>query len=159
MKANVKININLDGLAKIKKELSKGYYAKVGILGDDAVRTDESGISNPELGMIQEFGSLTNNIPPRSFLRMPIELKRREIAKFLTSKSSRKLIETMQIEKLFARLGVFAEGIVQGAFATGGYGQWPSLKPATVKRKGSAAPLIDTGQLRQSISSEVGKDG
>ena len=52
-------------------------------------------------------------------------------------------------------LGVVAEGTIQKAFATGGWGEWPKLSPVTIRRKKSSKILIDTSQLRRSISSRV----
>jgi hypothetical protein len=45
-------------------------------------------------------------------------------------------------------LGVMGEETVQEAFATGGFGQWPALRPRTIQRKGSSRILIDSAQLR-----------
>ena len=71
---------------------------------------------------------------------------------------------------LGALLGILI--LVQEAFNTGGFGKWPanaditlkggwmrssSGKPFYVKPKKSTAPLIDTGQLRRAVSSEVAK--
>ncbi len=39
-----------------------------------------------------------------------------------------------------------------------GDGAWPPNAPSTIDQKGSAAPMIDTGQLRSSIRAESGKD-
>lgn len=39
-----------------------------------------------------------------------------------------------------------------------GDGEWPDLADSTKDRKGSDAPLIDTGQLRGSIRPEAGAD-
>ena len=35
----------------------------------------------------------------------------------------------------------------------------PPLKPATIKRKGSAKPLIDTGLMLASVQNAVNKEG
>ena len=42
-------------------------------------------------------------------------------------------------------LGIAGVQTVEEAFRTGGFGRWRSLKPATIRRKGSAAILIDSG--------------
>ena len=43
---------------------------------------------------------------------------------------------------------------MKNTFTTGSF---TPNKPATIKRKGSSRPLIDTGHLRQSITSKVVK--
>jgi hypothetical protein len=52
-------------------------------------------------------------------------------------------------------LGVMGEETVQEAFATGGFGQWPALRPRTIQRKGSSRILIDSAQLRKAVTSRV----
>ena len=53
-----------------------------------------------------------------------------------------------------SKLGVSYEGEMKKTFLVG---QFIPNKPATIKRKGSSRPLIDTGHLRQSITSKVVK--
>ena len=59
--------------------------------------------------------------------------------------------------ELAKKVGVVAEEVIQEAFATRGFGKWKANKPSTIARKGSDSPLIDTGQLRRSITSKVDK--
>lgn len=144
-----KSKIDLKGLAKIAKKESG---VKVGILGSKDNRNDGS-MGNAEIGVIQEFGSLTNNIPPRSFLRMPLQKKKQQLEDALAG--MQKEIVNGEVEKILAKLGLVAENIIGDAFKTKGFGQWAPNKPSTIDRKGSSAPLIDTGQLRRSITSKV----
>lgn len=58
--------------------------------------------------------------------------------------------------KILIRLGIACENVIQDAFSSGGFGFWKFILPSTVRRKGSARELIDTGQLRRSITSKVG---
>ncbi len=175
MTKQTKITMNLDGLESLKAQLGSGYIARVGILGSDAAAdhyqieeyTNKKGekkerrvagnITNAEIGVVHEFGSETNNIPARSFLRMPLTSQSRDIVRFMGTKAITDLVEKGEVKKVFALLGLYAETIVNRAFETGGFGKWPKLKIATVIRKGSAAPLIDTRQLNRSISSDVVK--
>ena len=52
-------------------------------------------------------------------------------------------------------LGAYALDSIHLAFETGGFGLWQKLKRATIRRKKSSAILIDTAQLRQSITAEI----
>jgi phage gpG-like protein len=154
------ITFNLDGLEDIRRKFGDSYVARVGILGGDVVRkAGDTGLTNSELGVIHEFGSDTNNIPPRSFLRMPIETHAREIFKGMDNQKVKEAVVSGDAIAVFKILGMIAEGFVKLAFASGGFGKWPALKQETIARKGSSAPLIDTGQLRRSISSDVVKKG
>lgn len=171
------ITSNLDGLEALMKQIGGDFVTRVGILEGKAqephVKTEVitvgnkkynkkkaatgSELTNSEIGVIHEMGSLTNNIPSRSFLRLPIELKEKDIVSSMGGKTVQKAIENNQIKTVYSLLGVIAEGYVKQAFASGGYGQWEALSASTIKKKGSSAPLIDTGQLRRSITSDVVK--
>ena len=151
-----RIKIDSKTLDSIKAAFAKGGYVKVGVLGSNSGGEE---INNAELGMVQEFGSLTNNIPPRSFLRMPIEKKSEEFKKVASTEAFKKAIETGEIDKALELIGIAGESIVNDAFVSSGFGEWAANAPSTVHKKGSNKPLIDTSELRRSISSEVVNNG
>lgn len=161
MAQQTEISFNLDGLEDIRRKLGDELVARVGILGSDVARKgdDDTDLTNSEIGVIQEFGSETANIPPRSFLRMPVETHAREIMKSMDSPAVRKAVESGDAVTVFKILGIAAESFVKQAFSSGGFGKWAPNTPATVDRKGSSKPLIDTGELRRSITSDVVKKG
>lgn len=151
-----RIDFNIDGLNELVNQLGSEYVARVGILENKATSPHaDSELTNGEIGVVHELGSETRNIPPRSFLRLPVETKGKEIMSAMGGKTIQAAIEAKQYKTAYALLGVVAEGYVKQSFATSGYGQWAALKPATVKAKGSSRPLIDTGQLRRSVTSDV----
>lgn len=159
MTKQTRINFNLDGLNHLRSELDKGFVTRVGVLGADNVREDDGGAGNADIGTVHEFGSETQNIPARSFLRMPLETHGKELMAAIDTKTVKQAIDQGDIKKVFQVIGVEAEKIVQDAFSTGGFGQWPPLKTETIARKGSSAILQDTNQLRRAITSDVvGKD-
>lgn len=157
-KVSNRIRIDTKTINSIKEAFSKGGYVKVGVLGDDASREDE-GINNAELGMIQEFGSVSKNIPPRSFLRMPLESKSEEFKKVASTEAFKKSVEQGDLDNALQLIGFKAEEIVNDAFVSSGFGEWAANAPSTVEQKGSSKPLIDTSQLRRAISSEVVNNG
>jgi len=67
------------------------------------------------------------------------------------------LTEPNGMTKIFKQVGIKAEAIIQEAFASGGFGTWADLEEQTIRRKGSSSKLIDKGELRKSVSSEVEK--
>lgn len=156
MAITTKIEFNLKGLDKLRKEAGNAYKARVGILGDHAARTEPGGeLNNAELGVIQMFGSITKNIPPRDFLFSPIQTHQRDIVRDMGASTVRKAVEAGDFKRVYGLLGAAALKWVLNAFETSGDGQWPPNKPSTVDRKGSAKPLIDTGQLRRACTSDV----
>jgi len=60
-------------------------------------------------------------------------------------------------EQILRLAGVFLEGKIKETIQRG-RSEWPPLKPATIKRKKSSKPLIDTGKLLNSITSKVEGD-
>lgn len=160
MPAKSEVRVNLKGLDDFKKAFAGSYKARVGILGQNVARTDEkTGMTNAEIGAIQMFGSLTRNIPPRDFLMMPIQSHEKEIVAGMNKASVKAAFDRGDYKKVLQMLGLIAEGFVQQAFESAGFGQWEPNKPSTIARKGSSRPLIDTGQLRRAISSDVVKKG
>lgn len=155
----------------IIKNLKKVPFARVGILGNKTnrkkvwyegkIRTIKSlqkkGVdvkeqpTNAMIGMVHEFGSVSKKIPQRSFLQMPI---REYLSGFLKGTPELKkefldIIDSRGLRRFMKRIGVVGEEVVQAAFESGGFGNWPAPK----HRDGM--PLIDTGELRKAITSDV----
>jgi hypothetical protein len=159
------------GMSRIRKEielLGKGYVL-VGWPGDGPTHrevthtTSKSGRTRAKKGahtsipvaaiaLVHEFGSPANNIPERPVMRKTNRAYSRALA-FAMARVVRqiyagKLLPSMALKQL----GVFWEGRIKTTFREGFFAP---LKPATIARKGSSKPLIDSGQLRQSVTSRV----
>lgn len=135
---------------------------KVGILGSTNGRT-QGEQTNAEIGFTNEFGKITGHkrIPERSFIRMPLKTKfnaKLKTKKSLTGPELEKAIVEGKTEEFATKVGLVAEEVIQEAFATNGFGMWEPNAPMTIELKGSDSPLIDTGQLRRSITSKVIKN-
>lgn len=153
-----RVKIDMSGFKPIRKAWEDRFKTRVGILGGKASESHKgTELTNADIGAIHEFGSLSDNIPPRSFLRLPLEAK---IGEWINKNRSRymELMEQGNVRKFYVGMGFAAKRIINKAFVTSGFGQWAQNKPETVKRKGSSKPLIDTGQLRASITSRVMSD-
>lgn len=104
------------------------------------------------IAIIHEFGSPKNNLPARPVMRQTNQRHARELQGF-----TRRLLLAIYggrilPSKALAQLGVFWEGKIKQTFRDGVFAP---LRPATIARKGSSKPLIDSGQLRQSVTSVV----
>ena len=156
----IKYKANFKELEKLSDALSDKLETKLGVLSDKNVRTEEGGeATNAYLGLIHEFGSFAKNIPPRSWLRMPIERKAKDISNFIL-KSKKEITEALvegDAELFYEKLGIAGEAVIQEAFDSNGFGQWKANSARTIKSKGSSSPLIDTGELRGSVMSKVVK--
>ena len=107
-----------------------------------------------DVGRRHEFGI---GVPRRSFLRMPFIVKQKTIDKAIAT-SWKKITDGKSTAlKEFGILGIIGQNISKDAFASGGFGKWEKLKPATEKAKGSAEILLDTSKLVQSITNWVVK--
>lgn len=152
------------GYKALKREFEKlGRAAptvKVGILGDatENQRTDGT-LSNVEIGTIQEFGA--GNVPERSFLRSTMDEKggdyRRLMANGLRQAFGQKGAELeASTERVLNLVGMKAAADVKNKIRAG---IAPENAPSTIAAKGSSTPLVDTGQLLNSISWQVTKGG
>lgn len=155
-----KIEFNFEGLKDLQKNLKSRRYAKVGIVKGKSAnnRSGTAEINNAGLGLVHEYGSIIGNIPARSFLRLPFAEKRKEFVKKVRVIIMNEIAKKDGDRMIFDKMGAQGKAIVLLAFATRGFGKWEPLKPATIKAKGSATPLIDSGQLRQAIEYEVSDD-
>ena len=150
------ISGDFDILNKLIKELKTDYFVDIGILGSG--ERSESGESVPEYGAKQEYGSdqagRGPKIPKRSFIKMPLQTKQKEISSDV-EKKFQKHIEEGDVKGIFKDIGIAGEKQIQLAFESGGFGTWQQLSEETIQRKKSDAILIDEGTLRKSITSEV----
>lgn len=148
-------NEKLKAIIKVFKE--NKLKVKVGVFGDKTSRQDR--LNNPTIGLFHEFG--TEKMPKRSFLRMPLNLKLDEYinkTKGLFNKKTINIIyEDRNLEFFLRKIGNIAERVVLDAFDTGGFGNWAPLAEYTKKRKKNNQILVETQQLRNSITNEVTK--
>lgn len=149
------------GKSKIKKDLRglNSYAAMVGIPSTAPRPVDKEtkkplAINMATLALIHERGSAANNIPARPFMKQTRQRAEGRFARLLRRLYKQVVNGKVNPQNGLAKLGVSYEGEMKNTFIVG---QFVPNKPATVKRKGSSRPLIDTGHLRQSIISKVVK--
>lgn len=135
----------LKGLEEKMKKLA-GLEVRVGVFGD--ANREGSELTNAELAAIHEFGAPRANIPERSHIRRTFDMKQRDWQALAA-----KLLKGVIIDRFTAEqaLGLLGERAVADMRATVRAGLEPPLQPATIRRKGSSTPLIDTGRYLQSF--------
>jgi hypothetical protein len=132
-----------------------GHSVMVGIPEGENGRTDEDEIGSAGILAVHEFGAPNLGIPERSVVRRAI---RENIGKYrkLNEQNLRKVVRgDMSVAQALGILGAVAAGDVQLTIRNA---DLAPLKPETIRRKGSSKPLIDTGQVIQSITFEVRDD-
>jgi hypothetical protein len=121
------------------------------------------GLTCRDLAEIHEFG--LGNVPARSFVRAYFDANRerlRDMLGVLMRKAIERVIKSgAPIDdsirtSILTKLGIKMQTEMQARIARG---IEPPLDPRTVMRKGSSTPLIDTGQLRSSITFVVDLGG
>jgi hypothetical protein len=133
----------------------KPAHVDVGVLGKDAgkAKAGESGLT---VGQVAEWAELGLGQPQRSWLRGWIDANEDAINRRMDSEMESVILGERTPDQALARLGVWLQGEVQKNIADFPSNDFEPNAPATIKGKGSSSPLINTGQLRSSISHRVG---
>lgn len=101
---------------------------------------------------IQAHGSPAYRIPPRPIIEPAIEANIEKLSKHF-KKATKHFLEGEREEGLneLKATGMLAQNYVRRWF-TDERNDWPPNAPSTIKAKGSDRPLIDTAELRKSIT-------
>lgn len=149
--------LKIDGLKNILKALKdRQIVARVGVLGKSNAR--DGGVSNAEIGAAHEYGAPERNLPQRSFLRMPISAKLQgelESSNVFTTDALKEVISTKEMKPWVEKMAICATAVIADAFDSNGFGQWAPLTEATKSRKKLNQILVETQQLRNSITWDV----
>lgn len=126
----------------------------VGVLGADASQQHGEVHGKPvtvaQVAQWNHYG--TSTIPARPAITIAL-LRNEAVLKRLRARLAKGLLmEKLTMDQALALLGEAAVGMVKQEIADG---VPPPNAPSTIARKGSSKPLIDTGQLRNSITYAV----
>lgn len=92
----------------------------------------------------------TDTIPPRPF--MSNAFRRREMYRLISKYHGFLMRGTMTPEQVGELIGIGAQGIIMEEITVL---RDPPNAQSTIDRKGSSNPLIDTGNMRQSVTYKV----
>ena len=143
--ARRRVRIDRDGLDKVRAAMKKasGSAVKVGVLGSE-------GSDQVMIATWNEFG--TETIPERSFMRSTMRAEQDKYTDAMAKGMERVLSGKMSVEQVLGLVGLQVVSDVQKTITDL---DDPPNADATIERKGSSNPLIDTGRMRQSISFDV----
>ena len=138
------------GYKRIFKDVKQmdGKGVKVGVMGGESVK----GVSVVDYAVWNEFG--TKNIPKRPFMQRTADEKLAETLKFSDYLVGKMIDGGITPDGVLKNLGEFYQKQIQMMIRTAKEWADPNA-PATIARKGSSSPLIDTGRLVQSIRYEI----
>lgn len=151
MAANVRDTITAEGkkFEKLLKELGQ-LEVRIGIQQGEA---SEEGVDLVDIAMFNELGTV--HIPSRPFLRDSVDANADQINSFLQS-MKKEILRGGSAEDVLKKIGVFQKGLIQEQIVKGNFA--PNSE-ATIRRKGSDTPLVDTGRMRQSINYVIQQKG
>lgn len=164
---SVRIKDTDKGARKVLQRLLKNGALAVGVLAEDAGKTHEAKesvdrikdifagpgatLTIGEIAEIHEFG--LGSAPRRSFLAGWVDENQDQIREVVRRGAAALVIGKLDSPLQFLnQLGAWAVGSIQKRMAEN---IPPPLSPETIRRKGSSVALIDTGQLRSSITYRV----
>ena len=143
------VKLDTKKIQELKKML-KATTIRVGVPEGAGGYDDGSTIA--EVAFYNEFG--TARIPERSFIRSTFNEQRDTFIKFMGSEAAKSLEGKQSMDTTIQRVGIKAQSEILKKFRDN---DWDPNAPYTIAKKGSSTPLIDSGQLRQSITWEVKK--
>jgi hypothetical protein len=140
------------GWKRIKKDLKEldHSHTKIGI--QQKSDTGNRSLSDMvTIGAVHEFGAPRKNVPMRSFMRTTLDEQRRNIASLQTKVHSSVVSGRISVRTGLAIIGEFVTTKIKKKITDI---KFPPLKNPSRKRTGGgiANPLVDTGQLRASIT-------
>ena len=149
------------GIGRILKELSileKKPFVEVGLQESTfskPKKTSDKQVTDTtvlEVGVFQEFG--TKSIPQRSYIRLTFDETKKSM--FQTIKRQKDLIflGASTVKKSLNVIGLQNTNNIKKTIRRTP-SEWPPLSESTIKRKKSSKPLIDTGQLINSLTHKV----
>ena len=130
----------------------EGLEVRIGFQSGE--NAEENGADLAEVAAFNELGTV--HIPSRPFLRNSVDAHMGEIVPFVEDTLNRIVNNGMGAQDTLQRTGSFMKGLVQKEIVSGHYA--PNA-PATIAKKGSDVPLVDDGQLRDSVNYQIVEKG
>lgn len=148
---------------RVRSDMRKldNSYTKVGFPAEaDVGSPTKKGSHKPasdiseiaEIAIKNEFGVSEGGrwkIPPRPFFRNAIDTNRAAFNSFRNRQYENTLAGLIDVDQAIGNIGEWLAAKVKRSIVRL---RTPPNAPATIARKGSSNPLIDTGQMRQSVT-------
>lgn len=165
MPSTVTVKVIDRGWEDIKRRVERLHggaaVVKVGVQGAQGAANHQDGrLTVAQIAQVHEFGKVihhpklgrTTVIPERSFLRATIDQYAAALARRNVLLVQGYMLGKFELHSALELLGQYVVGLIKQRIALG---IPPPNRPSTIARKGSSKPLIDTGQLRNSITHKV----
>ena len=143
-------------ILKDVRKLKDQPYVKVGVLESSGLHRKSPTQSVASLASVHEYGSTDGRIPERSFIRSTMDANTSNLLALTAHLKDKILFDGVSVVHALGKIGLIIQGLIQKQITDGDF---EPLQQATIDRKGSSKPLIDTGQLRASIRYEIVPQG
>lgn len=140
MDCQIEGDIDFDGMISRLRAVD-GTKVSAGLFGGEAA----------EKAMYNEYGT-SRGIPARPFLRNTLYEHDARWGVFIAPKIAA-LLDGGSSGEIVSELGNLMANDIKGTIAAGGFA---ALSPATIAKKGSSKPLVDTGDMFGSITWKEG---
>lgn len=146
------------------RDTDRGMKRIVKLLGREARRArvdvgwfkeaqHEGGVQTATIASVHEFGAPEHSIPARPMLSRTVDENRAKFREQYRDAWARAIDGRERIESALLRYG---QDVRTAIIRTITRGPHTPLAPATIARKGSSKPLIDTGAMRDQVDVRVG---
>lgn len=139
-------------LARIVENVRSMGLNKVEVGLPSGGRHSGTDLSMHELGMVHEYGSPSRGIPARPFIAPPIKDNTDKYKQIMRSQAALLLFRRTSLHNALSLVGEAGKADIQKYMLSASFAP---LSAATIERKGSSKPLIDTGQMRNGITYEI----
>lgn len=156
MKVEVIRDVDGGFINRLKAALA-GKRERLVSVGIPSTAKEEDGSSSAVVAAANEYG--TANIPERPFLRTGVRKNLPKYKKLNETNLKAVVNGKSTIDKSLGLLGLMASQDVKDEITNGNFAPLDAKTIAARKRRsvGSSKPLIDTGQMRESITYEIVK--
>ena len=134
-------------LAKLKDLMSYAGFQQGQAASDD-------GVDMVDIAAFNEVG--TSSAPSRPFMRKSVDDNEEKIIAFCQAQLAKLCDGTTTAEQILREIAVFQKGLIQETIAEG---EFEPNAPSTIRKKKSDKPLIDTGRMRQSVTTIIDRKG
>lgn len=149
-------SLNLDKIKATLESAPKEFENLVAQVGFPSGVNYEDGTSVAYVAAIQEFGAPEVKIPPRPFIQPTVKAKKEEWTKIISKSVPKVVLGKATAFDVLDLVGRVASADIKETISKV---TTPPLSPITIKRKGSAKPLIDTGLMLATVQNAVNKTG
>lgn len=140
----------------------QGLLERIAALGDPKVyigipssnNARQGASNNATIAATHELGAPSRGIPARPFLIPTIQNNAEKYTNLMAQGFRNALQDKEKAAEVYEKIGLVASSDVKDYIVSG---QFVPLKESTIDRKGSSKPLIDTSEMRNSISYEIKK--